>query len=596
MNNTNIADRLSALRTRMSKRGIDMTIIPHVDPHQSEYMAEHWHLREFFSGFNGSAGTLVVSRDEALLWTDSRYFLQAEQQLAGTEIKLMKQSLPGTPSIPIYICDHLTPGSTVGVDGMLFSINAINDLQNALAQRGINLVTDFNPATGIWLSRPELPKNKAFVYDIKYAGESTKSKIDKILSETAKAGADSLFVSALDEIAWVLNIRGNDVVYNPVVTSFLLLDKSGNWLFIDTPKISPELQEYLTTCNVSTLPYSSVKSFLSSLPSDKKILVDPSNTAYSLAEILGDRIRMAPSPIKMPKAIRNEVEIKSIREVMVRDGIALTRAMMDIEQHLAQGQELTEMGVAKLLSHHRSCHPLYFDDSFGTIAGYKDHGAIVHYEADEDSDTPLHPEGLLLIDSGAQYLDGTTDITRTFSLGEPTQEEKHDFTLVIKGHIALASAVFPEGTRGVQLDVLARLPLWKDGKTYLHGTGHGVGHFLNVHEGPQSIRMEENPVTLHPGMVISNEPGIYLTGKYGIRSENMILVRQAFTTDFGKFLKFETLTLFPFDLKLFDTSLMTDEEISWINEYHKTVYDKLSPLATDEEKEWLRTRTLPLPH
>lgn len=596
MNNTNIADRLSALRTRMSKRGIDMTIIPHVDPHQSEYMAEHWHLREFFSGFNGSAGTLVVSRDEALLWTDSRYFLQAEQQLAGTEIKLMKQSLPGTPSIPIYICDHLTPGSTVGVDGMLFSINAINDLQNALAQRGINLVTDFNPATGIWLSRPELPKNKAFVYDIKYAGESTKSKIDKILSETAKAGADSLFVSALDEIAWVLNIRGNDVVYNPVVTSFLLLDKSGNWLLIDTPKISPELQEYLTTCNVSTLPYSSVKSFLSSLPSDKKILVDPSNTAYSLAEILGDRIRMAPSPIKMPKAIRNEVEIKSIREVMVRDGIALTRAMMDIEQHLAQGQELTEMGVAKLLSHHRSCHPLYFDDSFGTIAGYKNHGAIVHYEADEDSDTPLHPEGLLLIDSGAQYLDGTTDITRTFSLGEPTQEEKHDFTLVIKGHIALASAVFPEGTRGVQLDVLARLPLWKDGKTYLHGTGHGVGHFLNVHEGPQSIRMEENPVTLHPGMVISNEPGIYLTGKYGIRSENMILVRQAFTTDFGKFLKFETLTLFPFDLKLFDTSLMTDEEISWINEYHKTVYDKLSPLATDEEKEWLRTRTLPLPH
>ncbi len=596
MNNTTIAERLSALRIKMNKRGIDLAIIPHVDPHQSEYMSTHWHLREFFSGFNGSAGTLVVSKNEALLWTDSRYFLQAEQQLQGTEIKLMKQALPGTPFIPIYICDHLKPGDTVGVDGMLFSINAAKELRQTLGEHGIKLVTDFNPASGIWLDRPELPRNQAFVYDIRYAGEKAESKINKMLDETAKAGADSLFVSALDEIAWVLNIRGNDVAYNPVVTAFLFLDRAGSWLFIDTPKISPELQEYLTDCNVSTLPYSSVKSFLTSLPADKKVLIDPSNTASAFAEMLGDRLKEAPSPIKLPKAIRNEVEIASIHDVMVRDGIALTRAMMDLEHHLAQGMKLTETGVAKLLSSHRGNQPLYVDDSFGTIAGYKEHGAIVHYEADEDSDATLSPEGLLLVDSGAQYLDGTTDITRTFALGEPTQEEKHDFTLVIKGHIALASAVFPEGTRGVQLDVLARLPLWKDGKTYLHGTGHGVGHFLNVHEGPQSIRMEENPVTLHAGMVISNEPGIYLTGKYGIRSENMILVIPAFTTEFGNFLKFETLTLFPFDLKLFDTSLMTDEEISWINEYHKVVYDKLSPLATDEEKEWLRARTLPLSH
>lgn len=594
MNNTTIAERLSALRIKMNKRGIDLTIIPHVDPHQSEYMADHWHLREFFSGFNGSAGTLVVSKHEALLWTDSRYFLQAAQQLEGTEIKLMKQALPETPTIPIYICSHLKPGQTVGVDGMLFSINSLKDLRSSLEAHGIKLVADFNPAAGIWLTRPSLPDNKAFVYDIKYAGESAESKIHKVLDETAKHGANSLFVSALDEIAWVLNIRGNDVTYNPVVTAFLFLDRSGSWLFIDTPKVSPELQQYLTSCNVSTLPYSSVKSFLASLPADKKVLVDPSNTASTLAEILGDKIKEAPSPIKLPKAIRNEVEIKSIREVMVRDGIALTRAMMDIERHLTEGTPLTEMGVAQLLSKHRGAHPLYIDDSFGTIAGYKSHGAIVHYEADEESDATILPEGLLLIDSGAQYLDGTTDITRTFALGEPTQEEKHDFTLVIKGHIALACAVFPEGTRGVQLDVLARLPLWKDGKTYLHGTGHGVGHFLNVHEGPQSIRMEENPVTLHAGMVMSNEPGIYLTDKYGIRSENMILIKPAFTTEFGNFLKFETITLFPLDLKLFDTSMMSDDEIDWVNEYHKVVYDRLSPVATDEEKEWLRIRTQPL--
>lgn len=594
MNNTTIAERLSALRIKMNKRGIDLTIIPHVDPHQSEYMADHWHLREFFSGFNGSAGTLVVSKHEALLWTDSRYFLQAAQQLEGTEIKLMKQALPETPTIPLYICSHLKPGQTVGVDGMLFSINSLKDLRSSLEAHGIKLVADFNPAAGIWLTRPSLPDNKAFVYDIKYAGESAESKIHKVLNETAKHGANSLFVSALDEIAWVLNIRGNDVTYNPVVTAFLFLDRSGSWLFIDTPKVSPELQQYLTSCNVSTLPYSSVKSFLASLPADKKVLVDPSNTASTLAEILGDKIKEAPSPIKLPKAIRNEVEIKSIREVMVRDGIALTRAMMDIERHLTEGMPLTEMGVAQLLSKHRGAHPLYIDDSFGTIAGYKSHGAIVHYEADEESDATILPEGLLLIDSGAQYLDGTTDITRTFALGEPTQEEKHDFTLVIKGHIALACAVFPEGTRGVQLDVLARLPLWKDGKTYLHGTGHGVGHFLNVHEGPQSIRMEENPVTLHAGMVMSNEPGIYLTDKYGIRSENMILIKPAFTTEFGNFLKFETITLFPLDLKLFDTSMMSDDEIDWVNEYHKVVYDRLSPVATDEEKEWLRIRTQPL--
>lgn len=591
---TEIQARLAALRAEMDKAGVDLAIIPHADPHQSEYMSSHWHLRGFFSGFTGSAGTLTVGKDEACLWTDSRYFLQAAQQLDGTGIRLMKEGIPGTPSIAEYIISVLPDGSTVGIDGMQFSINAERDLRTELAGHGINLATGFSPADEIWTDRPALPANKAFIHEEKYSGEPASAKIAKILAATDAKGADAILVSALDELAWTLNLRGSDVKYNPVVTAFLYLGKGNSTLFIDDIKVDDKVRAYLTANDIATAPYDSVADFLSSLPSSTRVLVDPASTSSAMVKPLGDRMVTAKSPIPLMKGVKNDIQIKGIHAAMKRDGVALVKAMMDIEQMLAEGKTLTEMEVGRILTKRRSEQPLYFDDSFGTIAGYRGHGAIVHYEATPESDSKIEPDGLLLIDSGAQYLDGTTDITRTISLGNPTAEERHDFTLVMKGHISLGSAIFPEGTRGSQLDALARRFLWREGKSYLHGTGHGVGHFLNVHEGPQNIRLNENPATLVPGMLTSNEPGLYLTDKYGIRCENLVLTVPAFTTDFGNFYKFETVTLFPFDLKLFDLSIMTDEEVLWLNAYHKRVYDTLSPELDEHERAWLEHKTIPL--
>ncbi|MCM1505391.1 MAG: aminopeptidase P family protein [Muribaculum sp.] len=586
-----IVSRIGKLRDKMKQNDIDLAIVPHVDPHQSEYMSAHWHLREYFSGFSGSAGTLVVTATEALLWADSRYFLQAAEQLEGTGIKLMKIALPGTPTINEYITSTLKPNQKVGIDGMLFSVNAFNELKNLLAKKGIGLVADFKPTDGIWLDRPALPDNKIFIHDESICGQSCSSKIADVLAEAKKSGADSTVVCALDAIAWVLNLRGSDVKYNPVFTAFLYLAEPESILFIDHSKLTPEVETYLHANNITTAPYESLGEFLGKLPSEAKVLVDPASSSSSVATALGDRCILGDSPIALMKGIKNPVQLKGMIEAHIRDGVALTKAFMEIERKLSTGERLTEMGVAEILSHYRGLHEYYFDDSFGTICGYRGHGAIVHYEADEKSDAELKPDGLLLIDSGAQYLDGTTDITRTISLGNPTDDERHDFTLVLKGHIGLASAVFPEGTRGSQLDILAHLPLWKEGKTYLHGTGHGVGHFLNVHEGPHSIRTNENPVTIHAGMVTSNEPGLYITGKYGIRTENVILAEEAFDTEYGKYLRFRTITMFPIDITLCDTSIMSDDEICWINEYHKTVRETLSPRLNDEELKWLKNAT-----
>ena len=591
---TEIKARLAALRAEMDKAGVDLAIIPHADPHQSEYMSSHWHLRGFFSGFTGSAGTLVVGKNEACLWTDSRYFLQAAQQLDGTGIRLMKEGIPGTPSIAEYIISVLPAGSTVGIDGMQFSINAERGLNAELDSHGIKLATGFSPVDAIWTDRPALPDNKAFIHEEKYSGEPASEKIAKILAATEGKGADAILVSALDELAWTLNLRGSDVKYNPVVTAFLYLGKGNSTLFIDDVKVDDKVRAYLAANDIATAPYDSVADFLSSLPASTRVLVDPASTSSAMVKPLGDRMVTAKSPIPLMKGVKNDTQIKGIHAAMKRDGVALVKAMMDIEQILAEGKTLTEMKVGRILTKRRSEQPLYFDDSFGTIAGYRGHGAIVHYEASPESDSKIEPDGLLLIDSGAQYLDGTTDITRTVSLGNPTAEERHDFTLVMKGHISLGSAIFPEGTRGSQLDALARRFLWREGKSYLHGTGHGVGHFLNVHEGPQNIRLNENPATLVPGMLTSNEPGLYLTDKYGIRCENLVLTVPAFTTDFGEFYKFETVTLFPFDLKLFDLSIMTDEEVLWLNAYHKRVYDTLSPELDEHERAWLERKTIPL--
>lgn len=588
--NQDITNRLSLLRQEMAKSGIDAVIVPQTDPHQSEYIASHWQVRRFLSGFTGSAGSLVVTADKALLWTDSRYFIQAADQLAGTEIALMKDGLADTRTIEDYLVNALSPGQTVGIDGMLFSANAAANLANQLGKHGINLNTDFDAVDYVWADRPALPADKVKVHPLQHNGESSTSKINRICAEIRKQGADAAFISPLDEIAWLLNLRGNDVKYNPVFTSFLYLSDKGSTLFIDGVKLTPEVAKHLDSCGVKVLPYKAVKDFLAALP-ECKVMVQKARTAVTLTNILGDKAVDGDSLIAVPKAVRNQTEIACIHNAMVRDGVAMCKTLYEIEKTLADGAPITELDVDELLRKNRSEQDLYVEESFGSIVGYGPHGAIVHYEPTEESNVALSNSGLLLIDSGAQYEDGTTDITRTISLGKPTAEEKRDYTLVLKGHIALAQAIFPVGTRGAQLDVLARQFLWKDGLSYLHGTGHGVGHFLNVHEGPQSIRLNYTPVPLMPGMLTSNEPGLYREGVHGIRIENLVLTVPAMTTEFGEFLKFETVTLCPIDTRLIDFSIFTEDECKWLNDYHNKVYKTLSPHLSEELCAWLAAKT-----
>ncbi len=589
-----IQSRIEALRAAMSAKGIQAAIIPQGDPHMSEYLSSHWQLRRWLSGFTGSAGDLVVTSGEALLWTDSRYFIQAAQQLDGTGIGLMKDGLPETPSIASWLCAVLAPGQTVGIDGMVFSSVAARDLAMRLAAEGIVLDDSFHP-DAVWTDRPPLPDARIFPHDVKYAGLPARDKIMQVMERTAAQKADAVFISALDEIAWTLNIRANDVKYNPVVTSFLYLSGDSGTLFIDPAKLTSDVSGYLSSQGITTQPYSAVCDFLAALPASAHVLVESARTASAFVKILGDRAVRGTSPVAMLKACKNEIQLAGVRQAMVRDGQAMVRALCEIQTGVADGRRITEIDVAEILRRHRSASPLFFDESFGTIAGYGPHGAIVHYEADEESNALLRPEGLLLIDSGAQYLDGTTDITRTIALGRPTAGERRDFTLVMKGHIALGSAIFPAGTCGAQLDALARQFLWKEGLSYLHGTGHGVGHFLNVHEGPQSIRLNYVPTPLTPGMITSNEPGLYREGVHGIRCENLVLTVPAVTTEFGDFYRFETLTLCPFDLSLFDTALMTNREISWLNDYHARVREALAPGLEGDALTWLNANTSPLP-
>ncbi len=589
-----IEARLRALRAMMKEAHIDATVIPQTDPHHSEYIADHWQVRRWLSGFTGSAGSLVLTADKALLWTDSRYFLQAAQQLEGTGIALMKEGLPDTPSINEHLASSLSQGAVVGIDGNLFSISETAEMRSDLEKHHISLDTHFDVIDRIWSDRPELPDAPVFIHEVKYSGEEASSKITKILEASGQHGATSILVSALDEIAWILNIRSRDVKCNPVATAFLYLSPLGSTLFIKEEKLSADLVQYLADNGVKTAPYTTLHTFLASLPESATVLIEAPRTSQAVLDTLGSRAIAGASPVPMWKAIKNEVQIAGIRSAMEHDGAALVAAFMEIERMLSDGEKLTELAVSEILTRFRSRQPHYFDESFETIAGYGPHGAIVHYSATEESSSTVEPHGLLLIDSGAQYFTGTTDITRTICVGTPTEEERRDFTLVMKGHIALGTAIFPEGTCGIQLDALARQFLWKEGLSYLHGTGHGVGHFLNVHEGPQSIRLNYMPAPLTPGMLTSNEPGLYRTGVHGIRCENLVLTVQAFTTEFGNFYRFETMTLFPFDRSLFDTSLMTTEEISWVNGYHAMVYDRLLPLLDNDQAAWLREKTLPL--
>ena len=586
-----IKERIHALRMTFRPNNIKAFIIPSTDPHLSEYVAPYWMSREWISGFTGSAGTAVILMDKAGLWTDSRYFLQAEKELEGSGITLYKEMLPETPSITKFLCQNLKPGESVSIDGKMFSVQQVEQMKEDLApyQLQVNLFGD--PLKNIWKDRPSMPDAPAFIYDVKYAGKSCGEKVAAIRTELKKKGIFALFLSSLDEIAWTLNLRGSDVHCNPVIVSYLLVTQDEVVYFISPEKITQEVNEYLQEQQVSLRKYDEAESFLNSFAGEN-ILIDPKKTNYAIYSAINPACKVVrgESPVTLLKAIRNEQEIAGIHHAMQRDGVALVKFLKWLEASVLSGKE-TELSVDRKLHEFRAAQPLYMGESFDTIAGYKEHGAIVHYSATEESDVTLQSKGFLLLDSGAQYLDGTTDITRTIALGELTKEEKTDYTLILKGHIALAMAKFPAGTRGAQLDVLARMPIWSHGMNFLHGTGHGVGHFLSVHEGPQSIRMNENPIVLQPGMVTSNEPGVYKAGSHGIRTENLTLVCKDKEGMFGEYFKFETITLCPICKKGIIKEMLTAEEVKWFNDYHQTVYKKLSPSLNEEEKKWLLEAT-----
>lgn len=586
-----IKERIHALRMAFRPNNIKAFIIPSTDPHLSEYVAPYWMSREWISGFTGSAGTAVILMDKAGLWTDSRYFLQAEKELEGSGITLYKEMLPETPSITKFLCQNLKPGESVSIDGKMFSVQQVEQMKEDLApyQLQVNLFGD--PLKNIWKDRPSMPDAPAFIYDVKYAGKSCGEKVAAIRTELKKKGIFALFLSSLDEIAWTLNLRGSDVHCNPVIVSYLLVTQDEVVYFISPEKITQEVNEYLQEQQVSLRKYDEAESFLNSFAGEN-ILIDPKKTNYAIYSAINPACKVVrgESPVTLLKAIRNEQEIAGIHHAMQRDGVALVKFLKWLEASVLSGKE-TELSVDRKLHEFRAAQPLYMGESFDTIAGYKEHGAIVHYSATEESDVTLQSKGFLLLDSGAQYLDGTTDITRTIALGELTEEEKTDYTLILKGHIALAMAKFPAGTRGAQLDVLARMPIWSHGMNFLHGTGHGVGHFLSVHEGPQSIRMNENPIVLQPGMVTSNEPGVYKAGSHGIRTENLTLVCKDKEGMFGEYFKFETITLCPICKKGIIKEMLTAEEVKWFNDYHRTVYEKLSPSLNEEEKKWLLEAT-----
>ena len=581
--------RLEALRAEMLQCNIDAFIIPGTDPHQSEYYAEHWGCRTWISGFNGSAGTAVVAKEMAGLWTDSRYFLQAAEQLANSGFELFKDGLPETPSYIDWLVSILPAGSTIAIDGTLFSTIAVENMIDHFKKFHINVVTNFMPFDKIWQERPSLPNTPFFAHDLEYSGENPTSKITRVMEAIEKSGADALLLSALDDIAWLFNIRGKDVNFNPMTYAYAYIDNDRRILFVGNEKLNEENKTHLRAIGVEQMPYESVFDFVATLR-NKIVSINPAKLNYTLYNRLSTDVVREEGPIALFKAMKNEVQIAGIRQAMVRDGVALVRFVRWLDTNIDSGKA-TELSAAQQLRAFRAEQNLFVDESFGTICGYNEHGAIVHYSATPESDVKIRRKGFLLVDSGAQYLDGTTDITRTIALGTLTPQQKRDFTLVLKGHIALARCQFPEGTRGAQLDAIARLPLWQDGLTFLHGTGHGVGHFLNVHEGPQSIRLQENPTPLMPGMITSNEPGLYRAGEYGIRHENLILTVPACETEFGRFYQFETLTLFPFDKRALDMTILQPHEIAWLNDYHRMVYDKLKSSLTMEECEWLREAT-----
>ena len=591
---TNIPERIAALREAMKQHKIDAYIIPTSDPHMSEYPADCWKYREWISGFTGSAGTVIIKADKAGLWTDSRYFLQASTQLEGTGIELFKMMLPETPTIPEFLTHELKEGQTVGLNGETYSLADARSLEKALAEKEIKLNTNASLIDPIWKERPAIPEAPMFEMPIELSGKSTEDKLIDINKMLHKAGADCTILSALDEVAWTFNIRGTDVAYNPVVISYAFVSEKESVLFVNPKKIPAEIAEHLKKEGVTLADYGMLATFLSRLPEQTRVFIDSKRTNVAIYNALpkSSILIEGTSPANHLKSIKNETEIKGFRNAVLKDGIAMTKFYFWLEKMLKAGEKVTELSAAAKLTALRSEQPQYVMDSFASISSYGPHGAVVHYSPTPETDTELKTDSLYLLDSGAQYLDGTTDITRTIALcDEPSEQMKKDFTRALKGTIGIAKCKFPAGIRGCLIDAFARKALWDAGINYLHGTCHGIGHCLNVHEGPQSIRMEENPVILEPGMVMSDEPAMYRPGEYGIRTENMILIREDSETEFGKFLGFETLTLCYIDTKLVIPSMLSVREHAWLNKYHQMVYDLVSPHLTEEEKAWLKEKT-----
>lgn len=588
--------RLARLRELMKREHLSAFIFPSTDAHQSEYVADHWRGREWISGFNGSAGTAVVTMKSAALWTDSRYFLAAEEQLEDTEYQLMRLKMEGTPTIAEWLGKELqdVQSPEVGLDGMVNSYNYVKDLSYSLRKLGgITLRTNLDPLEQIWENRPSLPANPVEIQPLEYAGETLASKVVRIRKSLRELHADGMLVSALDDIAWTLNLRGTDVHCNPVFVSYLLIESDKVSLFVDDNKLSPEVKQYLQDNQVSLYNYNKVEKCLESY-SEYNILLDGDETSYYLWKTVKcQEIVAAGSPIPAMKAVKNKAEIEGYRSAMLKDGIAMVKFLKWLKPAVEAGGQ-TEISIDEKLTSLRAEQKLFRDISFDTIAGYAQHGAIVHYEATPETDVVLKPEGLILIDSGAQYQDGTTDITRTIALGAVSAEMKHIYTLVLKAHIQLELVKFPDGASGTQLDAVGRECMWREGYNFLHGTGHGVGSYLCVHEGPHQIRMEWMPTPLRAGMTLTDEPGLYLAGKFGVRIENTVLISDYMSTEFGKFLQIEPLTLCPIDTTPIDVDMLLPEEIDWLNAYHHSVYEKLSPFLDEEEKIWLENATKPI--
>ena len=590
-----INERIENLREWMRANGFSAFVFPSSDPHNSEYVADHWKSREWISGFTGSAGTAVVTLDRAALWTDSRYFIAAAEQLAGTEYRLMKLRVAGTPTVCEWLADELAAYEkpVVGLDGNVNSFAEVAALTQELTTRGnIRVRTDADPMATLWTDRPAIPGHKVCLHPLKYA-ETTVSKISRIRKSLAVRGVDGLLVTALDEIAWVLNLRGSDVHCNPVFVSYLLITPGNVTLYINKEKLPEEVRHCLAAGNIAVEPYGAVAVGLEHYPG-RHLLVDDSTTNHTLVSALQrGKAVFGESPVPGMKAVKNRVEQDGFRAAMLRDGIAMVKFLAWLKPAVEAGGQ-TEMSLDRRLTALRAEQPLFKGISFDTIVGYEAHGAIVHYEATPETDAPIEPHGLVLIDSGAQYEDGTTDITRTVALGRLTEEQRRIYTLVLKGHIQLALCRFPSGACGSQIDAIAREPMWREGYNYLHGTGHGVGSYLNVHEGPHQIRMEWRPAPLRAGMTVTDEPGLYLEGKFGVRIENTLLIVPAVTTDFGEFLGFETLTLAPIDTTPVLPDMLTAEERQWLNSYHRRVRETLSPHLSAAEAAWLKAAARPL--